>query len=135
MLVASSVWYERQRIQDGDVVNRRPQAVIDHVRRHRGVLAVVLFAEIIAIITVSTIDLHNHVDGEVYQLGAKTLLAGQNIYQDLPATETGLWLPFIYPPFAAVVFAPLAFMPKAVAITVITMISHLALLGTLYVII
>lgn len=101
---------------------------------NRALLAVIVGLELLAIIVVSTMDQHNHVDGEVYQLAAKAWLAGRDFYESLPPTETGLELPFIYPPFAAIVFTPLALVSKPVAITVITILTHLTLLITLYVV-
>ena len=103
------------------------------MREHRGLLAAIVLAELIALLFTGTINPHDHVDGEVYQLGAQTLVAGHSIYDDLPNTAGGLYLPFIYPPFAALLFAPLAYVPKLVAIAAIMLVSHLALLATLYV--
>jgi alpha-1,2-mannosyltransferase len=110
------------------------QSLGKRLREQRALLAVIAVAELIAIIMVSTISPHDHIDGEVYQLGAKAWLAGQDIYHNLPVTESGLPLPFIYPPFAAIVFSPLALTSKTVAICVIMIITHLALLVTLYVV-
>jgi alpha-1,2-mannosyltransferase len=97
-------------------------------------LAVIAFAELIAIMMVSTIDQHGHIDGEVYQIGARAWLQGHDLYDNLPATEFDLQLPFIYPPFAAIVFAPLAVVPKTVAVVTITVATHVALLLALYVV-
>ncbi|GAB2739538.1 glycosyltransferase 87 family protein [Salinifilum aidingensis] len=104
------------------------------MREQRGLLVAIALAELIALLYTGTINPHAHVDGEVYQLGARTLVSGQSVYDDLPATEGGLHLPFIYPPFAALLFAPLAYVPKAAAIAAIMLVSHLALLTTLYVV-
>ncbi|RKT84438.1 alpha-1,2-mannosyltransferase [Saccharopolyspora antimicrobica] len=106
----------------------------DRLREHRSLLAVIAVAELIAVMVVSTVNTHDHIDGEVYRLGAKALLGGRDLYNDLPATESGLELPFIYPPFAAIVFAPLGLIPKAASTAVIMLVSHLALLTTLYVV-
>ena len=104
------------------------------MRERRALLVVIAIAELIAVIMVSTISPHDHIDGEVYRLGARALLAGQDIYGDLPPTESGLSLPFIYPPFAAIVFAPLALVPKVASTAMIMLITHLSLLVTLYVV-
>ncbi|KAA5836262.1 glycosyltransferase 87 family protein [Saccharopolyspora hirsuta] len=104
----------------------------ERLREHRALLAVIAVAELIAIVVVSTVNTHDHIDGEVYRLGAQALLGGRDLYNNLPATESGLMLPFIYPPFAAIVFAPLALVPKAVSTAVIMLVSHLALLAALY---
>lgn len=104
------------------------------IHRNRKLLAVIAVAELISLIMVSAIDPHAHIDGEVYQLGARAWLDGRPIYHDLPATDSGLQLPFIYPPFAAIAFTPLALVSKPVAISVIMIVSHLGLLATLYVV-
>jgi alpha-1,2-mannosyltransferase len=102
-------------------------------RENRSLLATIAVAELIAALVVSTLNLHDHVDGEVYWLGAEALLSGRDLYDNtFPAIETGLHLPFIYPPFAAIVFAPLALIPKDAAIVVIMLVSHAALLVALY---
>jgi alpha-1,2-mannosyltransferase len=106
----------------------------DVFRQHRTLLVTMAIAEVIALIMVSAISPHDHIDGEVYQLGAKAWLAGRDIYDNLPTTESGLNLPFIYPPFAAIVFSPLALLPKKAAIAAIMLVTHVALLITLYVI-
>ncbi|WP_433870687.1 glycosyltransferase 87 family protein [Saccharopolyspora sp. CA-218241] len=103
-------------------------------REHRALLVVIGVAELIALLMVSAISPHDHIDGEVYRLGARALLDGKDIYHNLPPTNSGLSLPFIYPPFAAILFAPLALLPKMGAVVVIMVVSHLALLATLYVV-
>jgi alpha-1,2-mannosyltransferase len=104
------------------------------LREHRSLLAVIGVMELIAVLVVSTLNLHDHVDGEVYWLGAKVLRSGGDLYDSsFPPIETGLRLPFIYPPFAAIVFAPLALIPKDAAVVVMMLVSHVALLVTVYV--
>ena len=56
-----------------------------------------------------------HIDLEVYRLGVATWLAGGDMYGPLPATVSGLALPFIYPPFAAMVLLPLEVLPWTAA--------------------
>ncbi len=104
------------------------------IGEHRKLLAVIAVAELVSLIMVSAIDPHAHIDGEVYMLGAQAWLDGRPIYHDLPPTSVGLQLPFIYPPFAAIVFTPLALVPKLAAVSMIMVVSHLALLVTLYVV-
>ena len=106
----------------------------DFARENRGLVIALGIAELIAVLMVSTISPHDHIDGEVYRLGARAWLAGQDMYGPLPATESGLRLPFIYPPFAAILFSPLGLVPKSVAVAVIMLVSHAALLITLYVV-
>ncbi|SFS85502.1 glycosyltransferase 87 family protein [Saccharopolyspora flava] len=111
-----------------------PRPLAERLREHRSLLAVIAIAELIAVVVVSTVNTHDHIDGEVYRQGAQALLAGRDLYHGLPPTESGLRLPFIYPPFAAIVFAPLALVPKAISTAVIMLVSHIALLTTLYVV-
>jgi alpha-1,2-mannosyltransferase len=56
-----------------------------------------------------------HLDLEVYRLGVATWLAGGDMYGPLPPTISGLALPFIYPPFAAMVLLPLEVLPWTAA--------------------
>ncbi|MFR9730560.1 glycosyltransferase 87 family protein [Saccharopolyspora sp. MS10] len=113
---------------------RRPlgELLRDLARENRRLLIAIGIAELVAVLMVSTISPHDHIDGEVYRLGARAWLQGQDMYGPLPATESGLRLPFIYPPFAAVLFSPLGLIPKVGAVAVIMLVSHLALLITLY---
>lgn len=113
-------------------LNPVPRSLRDRISEHRTLLTVIAVAELIVITLVSTIDEHSHIDGEVYQLGGKAWLMGRDLYDNLPATESGLELPFIYPPFAAIVFTPLAVVPKPVAIIFLTILTHVTLLITLY---
>ena len=115
------------------VTEQAGRSLRERLREQRALIAVIVVAELIAVALTSGFSQHDWIDGEVYQLGAKAWVAGSDIYHNLPATESGLRLPFIYPPFAAIVFSPLAWVPKMVAISVIMLISHAALLVTLYV--
>lgn len=117
---------------DGPTPPRRP--LRERLYEQRALLGAIVVAELIAVVLVSTISPHDHIDGEVYRLGAKAWLTGKDIYENLPATESGLKLPFIYPPFAALAFSPLGLVPKVAAVAMIMIVSHLALLVTLYVI-
>ena len=56
-----------------------------------------------------------HIDLEVYRLGVATWLRGGDMYGPLPPTISGLALPFIYPPFAAMVLLPLEVLPWTAA--------------------
>src|SRR5687767_4687475 len=56
-----------------------------------------------------------HIDLEVYRFGVQAWLAGGDLYGPLPETSGNIALPFIYPPFAAVVMVPLAVVPWLVA--------------------
>jgi alpha-1,2-mannosyltransferase len=67
------------------------------------------------------------VDLQVYRMGGAAVLHGDRLYQ-----LRLVWLPFTYPPFAAVAFAALAVVPWKVAVTVLTGASVVALPVALY---
>jgi alpha-1,2-mannosyltransferase len=68
------------------------------------------------------------VDLHVYRMGGATVLhGGSHLYQ-----VRFFWLPFTYPPFAAVVFTILAAVPWTVAVTGLTGASMVALPTALY---
>jgi alpha-1,2-mannosyltransferase len=73
-----------------------------------------------------------HIDLEVYRLGVATWLAGGDMYGPLPPTVSGLSLPFIYPPFAAMVLLPLEVLPWTVAWIALYGASLASLAVTLY---
>ncbi|MFC7657590.1 glycosyltransferase 87 family protein [Pseudonocardia benzenivorans] len=75
-----------------------------------------------------------HIDLEVYRIGVDTWLAGGDMYGPLPPTVSGLALPFIYPPFAAMVLTPLALVPWTVAWVSLFVVSFASLAVTLYVV-
>ena len=63
---------------------------------------------------------HHMIDLEVYRAGALSLLHGEDVSQSHPSNST---LPFTYPPFAALVFTPLAVIGAAAAQVVIIVLS------------
>lgn len=63
------------------------------------------------------------IDLAVYRMGGRTWLRGGSLYRAVLVTPAGLRLPFTYPPIAAVILAPLALLPMAVAGTVLTVAS------------
>lgn len=70
-------------------------------------------------------------DLQVYRLGAQALLDGVPLYHPTPPRLADLGLPFTYPPFAALLFAPLAFLPLRVGSVLLTVLGLAALLGVL----
>jgi len=74
-----------------------------------------------------------HIDLEVYRIGVQTWLAGGDMYGPLPPTVSGMALPFIYPPFAALLLAPFALLPWTAAWVLLFVLSLTALAATLYV--
>ncbi len=73
-----------------------------------------------------------HIDLEVYRYGVQAWLSGGDIYGSLPQTAGHIALPFIYPPFAALLMVPLAVVPWVVAWVALLGISTLSLGVTLY---
>jgi alpha-1,2-mannosyltransferase len=63
------------------------------------------------------------IDLDVYRIGGQVWLRHGDLYGPLPATSNGARLPFSYPPIAAVLLAPLALVPFAVAATMLTLAS------------
>jgi alpha-1,2-mannosyltransferase len=74
-----------------------------------------------------------HIDLEVYRFGVQAWLAGGDLYGPLPVTSGHIALPFIYPPFAALLMVPLAVVPWVVAWVGLLGLSALSLGATLYV--
>jgi alpha-1,2-mannosyltransferase len=73
-----------------------------------------------------------HIDLEVYRFGVQAWLSGGDLYGPLPPTAGHIALPFIYPPFAALVMVPLAVVPWMVAWMGLLGLSTLSLGITLY---
>jgi alpha-1,2-mannosyltransferase len=63
------------------------------------------------------------IDLDVYRIGCTVWWHGGNLYGHLPPTLAGVRLPFTYPPVAAVLLAPLALLPMAVAGTVLSVVT------------
>ena len=70
-------------------------------------------------------------DLQVYRLGAQALLDGVPLYHPSPPALVEFGLPFTYPPFAALLFAPLAVLPLRVGSVLLTVLGLAAWLGTL----
>ena len=75
-----------------------------------------------------------HIDLEVYRFGVQAWLAGGDMYGTLPETSDHITLPFIYPPFAAIVLLPLAVAPWVLAWSALLALSTAALGLTFYVV-
>ncbi len=75
-----------------------------------------------------------HIDLEVYRFAVQAWLGGGDLYGPLPETSGRIALPFIYPPFAALVLAPFALVPWVVAWSALLAVSVLSLGVTLYVV-
>ena len=73
-----------------------------------------------------------HIDLEVYRLGVQAWLSGGDLYGPLPETSGHIALPFIYPPFAALLMVPWALMSWTAAWVSLLGLSTLSLGVTLY---
>ena len=65
----------------------------------------------------SSFGTRTRIDLDVYRLGAQIWQQGQSLYADgsMPFTSDGIWLPFTYPPFAAIGFVPLGLLGLGLA--------------------
>jgi alpha-1,2-mannosyltransferase len=115
----------------------RPRAVrhvLDLLRTPRRVLLVTVPLLALAIVGVVVHTGGRHIDLEVYRFGVQAWLAGGDLYGPLPETSAHISLPFIYPPFAAVLMVPLAVVPWAVSWVSLLVLSTAALGITFYVV-
>jgi alpha-1,2-mannosyltransferase len=69
----------------------------------------------------------NYFDLRVYRGAGRLILGGGPLYD----TRIWEWAPFTYPPFAALVFTPLALLPLAVDEVLVTVVGAAALYGVL----
>ncbi|MEN3270333.1 glycosyltransferase 87 family protein [Pseudonocardia sp.] len=110
------------------------QRLLDLLRTPRRVLLVTV--PLLALVLVGLV-IHTggrHIDLQVYRFGVQAWLSGGDLYGPLPETAAHIALPFIYPPFAALVMVPLAIVPWVVAWTVLLALSTLSLGATLYIV-
>lgn len=70
------------------------------------------------------------IDIDVYRMGGQAWLDGRALYSDgaMFHTLSGLDLPFTYPPLAAIVFSPFAWLPLQVASVAMTLITLVLLM-------
>ncbi|MDY6811973.1 MAG: mannosyltransferase, partial [Actinomycetota bacterium] len=89
--------------------------------RARAVIATAFVAsvtlQIVGIPLTSSFGTRTRIDLDVYRLGAQIWQQGQSLYADgsMPFTSDGIWLPFTYPPFAAIGFVPLGMLGLGLA--------------------
>ncbi|WIM72211.1 glycosyltransferase 87 family protein [Corynebacterium suedekumii] len=67
-----------------------------------------------------------HIDFDVYRKGGEAFLAGDNLYTR-DYEMLGINLPFTYPPLAAILFAPLAWIPFSIGALAMTLVTVAAL--------
>jgi alpha-1,2-mannosyltransferase len=108
--------------------------LLDQLRAPRRVLLVTvpLLALVLFGLVVHTGG--RHIDLEVYRLGVQAWLSGGDLYGPLPETSAHIALPFIYPPFAALLMVPWALMSWTAAWVSLLALSTLSLGATLYVV-
>lgn len=93
-------------------------------RRKAFLLAVAIVTGVVAVVAVAR---SQFIDLQVYRFGAQALWRGDDLYGTLPPTSAGVTLPFIYPPFAAIVLTPLVSAPWWCAAVVMFALSVAAL--------
>ncbi|NIH79657.1 glycosyltransferase family 87 protein [Amycolatopsis viridis] len=74
-------------------------------------------------------------DLEVYRFGVQAWWDGKDMYGPLPAVANGAHLPFVYPPFAALLLSPLAMLPWNAAVTTLYILNWLCVFGTVYLVV
>ena len=89
--------------------------------------AIVVAGEVLLVAIVLAWKRLDGLDLDVYRLGTQAFFAHGNPYLVLPRTHDGTVLPFTYPPFAALAFAPLLAVSLHTALIALTVISVLAL--------
>lgn len=104
------------------------------LRRPGWVLAVTVPLLVLVVVDLAASVRGHQLDLEVYRLGIQTWLDGGDMYGPLPATLSGRELPFIYPPFAAMVLLPLVVTPWNAAWIALFAVSLGSLAVTLYVV-
>ncbi|GAA4008809.1 glycosyltransferase 87 family protein [Allokutzneria multivorans] len=71
------------------------------------------------------------IDLRVYREGGDAMLRGLNLYSgEFPYSDTKFRLPFTYPPFAAVLFGPLATLSWSAAVVATLLVGSAALIAT-----
>ncbi|MCK0440976.1 glycosyltransferase 87 family protein [Gordonia alkaliphila] len=85
--------------------------------------------QIVGVPGTSSFGTRTRFDLDVYRLGGQLWHQGISLYADgsMPFTADGIWLPFTYPPFAALVFTPLGALSLDVGGIAISVISVLCL--------
>jgi alpha-1,2-mannosyltransferase len=72
------------------------------------------------------------IDLEVYRFGVQAWWNGHDMYGPLPPVANGAQLPFVYPPFAALLLSPLAMLPWDASVVTVDILSGLSLAVALY---
>jgi alpha-1,2-mannosyltransferase len=116
-------------------VRSRPERwLLEQLRAPHRVLLVTVPLLVLAIVGLVVHTGGRHIDLEVYRNGVQAWLSGGDLYGPLPETSARIALPFIYPPFAALLMVPLAVVSWTVAWVSLLGLSTLSLGTTLYVV-
>ncbi|QFU87305.1 glycosyltransferase 87 family protein [Amycolatopsis sp. YIM 10] len=94
--------------------------------------AVLLGGAVAAVALIRLIIGDSHSDLEIYRFGVDALWSGRDLYGALPLADANIPLPFIYPPFAAIVLTPLAALPLGWAVVLLFAVNLLSLGVTLF---
>ncbi|MFD5867252.1 glycosyltransferase 87 family protein [Corynebacterium sp. NPDC060344] len=96
---------------------------VAEVLRLRWVRAVIVVA-FLAFAATKLIDFSGgaryFLDADVYVVGGRRVLDGLPLYEGTFPTTIDVWLPFTYPPVAALLFAPLALIPLQLVFVLVT---------------
>ncbi|MGH3437403.1 MAG: glycosyltransferase 87 family protein [Sciscionella sp.] len=98
--------------------------------RRTVIVSLVVTAALVATNLLTSV--HTFEDLDVYRSGVLAWLHGGDMYGRLPPPRTGVPLPFIYPPFAALVLSPLAMVPWGVSWIAMAALSMMSLAAALY---
>ena len=81
--------------------------------------------QILGVPFTSSFGTRTRFDMDVYRIGGQIWHQGLSLYADgsMPFTADGIWLPFTYQPFAALLFTPLCAIPLAVASIGISLVT------------
>ena len=74
----------------------------------------------------------DHLDLQVYRIGAQVWMHGGALYGNIPMTPDGKSLLFTYPPISAILFTPFSVLPLAVAGALMTLLNAGLIAGILY---
>ncbi len=106
--------------------------------RHAWVRAVIVVA-VAALAATKLVDFSGRpryfLDADVYAVGGRRLLDGLPLYDGAFPTSVDIWLPFTYPPVAAVLFAPLAVLPLQLTFLLVAAASMASLWWVLRVVV
>ena len=115
------------------VLRGRMSGLGSTLREHPGRMYFASLPVLTAAVAVLLVELGGHfLDLEVYRLGVQTWLSGGDIYGVLPPTSVGRVLPFIYPPFAALLMVPLTVIGWVAAWVSLFAVSLVSLAVTMY---